>query len=328
MTFLNRMTRMKKLAAFVVYTPLIIGSLGIPFGASAFSIEQLSRESYGDFVVGPGKVEVALRPGETKTIPVVITNRMGETKVFTLETEDFTGSKDPEQTVLLLGQERGPYTLRDFIIPEERSFELENGQRATVNVTISVPEDAEPGGRYGSLLVGTATEQEQGTGGVAGGTAIVTRIGVLFFVTIPGDVVREGSLTSFDTIARQHFFFDTAPITFSLLYENTGSVHLNPYGTITITNLSGERVREFQIEPWFAMPGSVRRRDITWDTDFLIGRYVATAQINRGYGNVIDGSSIVLWVIPWKLVALVFGVLVVMIGLVRLIGSRFEIRRK
>lgn len=300
-----------------------------PYVVKAFSLEQLADETYNDFVVGPGKVEMTLKPGESKTVDLKITNRMGNPRTFNLETEDFTGSTDPEQAVVLLGSERGPYTLRDYIIPEFTTFDLNNGQRATLRVTVSVPADAEPGGRYGSLLISTDNPPSGNLGDITSGAAIVSRIGVLFFITIPGDVDHEGKMVKFDTTSGTHWFFDnTGSVGMSILYENKGSVHVNPYGIISITNISGETVGEIKIDPWFAMPDSLRRRDLTWQRDFLFGRYTATAQINRGYDNVIDTQTVTFWVIPWKIVAAVFAALVVVIGIIRFLGSRVEIKVK
>lgn len=308
----------------------LVAGLVVPSTAGAFSIEQLpANEVYNDFVVGPGKVELTLRPGESKTMDLKVTNRMGDRRMFQLETEDFTGSTDPEETVVLLGNERGPYTLRDFLIPEQSEFELDNGQRATVRVTVSVPADAEPGGRYGSVLVSTVNRPQGSDSGVVGGAAIVSRIGVLFFVTVPGEVHHDGAMVNFDTTSGKRVFFDTVSgIGLSILYENNGSMHVNPYGAIAITNLSGETVADIDVDPWFAMPDSLRRRDITWNREFLFGRYTATATINRGYGNIIDEASVTFWIIPWKIIVSVLGGLILLIGLARFIGSRFELKRK
>lgn len=297
--------------------------------AEAYKIGSLnvSGALYQDFVVGPGKVEIKLAPGGSVTANLQVTNRMGDTRQFKVEVEDFTGSRDPEQTVVLLGDERGPYSLKDFLSFSEPVFELKNGERATIPVTISLPTDVEPGGHFGSVLVSTvsntATSQNVAS-------AVISRIGTLFFVEVPGAVKQDGRLYSFGTQSNKKFF-GSGPIDFRLLYENNGSVHLNPYGEIKIANMIGETVGSVEVEPWFAMPDSLRLREVSWDRPYLFGRYTATASINRGYGDdggIIDTLSFSFWVIPWKIVLAVFGICVVVIFGLRFIFTRFELKRK
>ncbi len=296
----------------------------------AYHIEQLEDDQIrGDFVVGPGKVDVILNPGESKVVNLVVTNRMGEEKVFTFEVEDIKAGTDSEQPVVLLGDSRGPYTLKDYIHIPEMEFTLGHNQRATIPVTISLPPDAEPGGRYGSVLVSVVSKEGDldDENGSTPSSAIVSRIGTLFFVTIPGSTDLEGKVVSFDTINQKHIFTDS-PINFGITFENTGSVHLNPYGELHITNMFGSEVGFIEIDPWFTLPQSLRTREISWNRKPLLGRYTASVKINRGYDNIIDEASIAFWVIPIKPLIFIFIGLFFFFLLIRFIASRFEIKRR
>jgi len=313
------------LIGFVAFSVFIL-----PHSVFGFVIENIgsSGAPYKDFVVGPGKIELEIEPGRTKTAEIKVTNRMGDTRLFKLEIEDFTGSRDPRQTVVLLGGERGPYSLKDFISFSEETFELKDGERATIPVTVSLPTDVEPGGLFGSVLVSTISKRADGSVGNSA-SPIVSRIGALFFVKVPGDVNEDGRLVSLE-IAKRNFLTDSdaESVTFRLLFENNGSTYLNPYGEINVNNMLGETVGTVIIDPWFAMPDSLRLREVSWDKPFLFGRYTATAQINRGYDDIIDTTSVSFWVIPWRLaLGVVLGAAIVIFGL-RFILTRFEFRRK
>lgn len=297
--------------------------------SAEIAIEPLPNlEVYGDFVVGPGKEEIILRPGETRRAFIKVSNRLGEDRRFLIGVEDFTGSKDPEQSVILLGNERGPYSLRDYLFPEATDLIIEHGTRAVIPIIISIPEDAEPGGRYGSVLISTeAPDDGQGGGGAVTGAAIVSRIGVLFFIRVMGDVVEDGSMTAFQTAGDKAFFTKT-PISFELEYTNNGSVHLNPYGTVEIKNLLGDVVGYDELDPWFTLPDSVRKRQWEWGRPLMIGRYVAEANINRGYGDIVDTKHYVFWVLPVKPIAITLGVILLILFLFRFIFSKIEIKLK
>lgn len=312
----------------ILFAVFLVATVIMPLSSKAFSTEELGDKSVvGDFVVGPGKQEVFMNPGETKVVEMKITNRTGEIQKFEMDVEDIAGSRDLRDTVKLLGNERGPYSLRDYMTIEQPKFTLEHAERARVFVTISVPFDAEPGGLYGSVLT-KITSKPAGEGTGAAGAAIVSRIGTLFFVRVAGEVAEDGLLKEFSIGPDDKKFLAGGPVNFHILFENNGSVHLNPYGLITIKNVTGETVGEREVEPWFVLPDSLRLRELGWDRPLLIGRYTATAQINRGYDDIIDESTISFWILPWKLILLVIVILVVLVLLIYFVMSKFEIRKK
>ena len=289
----------------------------------------LGDEVYGDFVVGPGKVELAIKPGESKTIMITVSNRTGVPKVFDLMAEDAKGSSNPNETLVLLGDDRGPYSLKDYVSVPASQFTLGHNQRARVPVTVTIPADAEPGGLYGSLLVSTVTKEatDGGIDGTAPKSAVIARIGTLFFITIPGQVTKDGSLRDFGTAPLKKVYQE-GPLNFGLLFENRSNVHLAPYGEIRIHNFFNEEVGYMELEPWFVLPQSLRLREVTWNRDVLFGRYTATAYINRSYDDVIDERSFVFWVLPWKPLLGIFGALFLLFFLIRTFFKRFEFKRK
>lgn len=315
---------------------LTILILGLTFAfnvrkASAFEIETLPGTAVeGDIVLGPGKIEVWLDPGEKVTKTIYFTNRTGRTVDFLVNIEDFKGSRDPNEGTIFLGEEKGPYSLKDYLHPEVEKFTLEQGQRISLPVEISIPEDAEPGGRYGVVFASALppkieekTEEKEAKPTIG----IISRVGCLFFVRVKGNVTENGFLKNFETKDTKKYF-EKGPITFEFLYENNGNVHLIPYGIIEITNLFGKKVAEIEVDPYFAMPDSVRLREAKWDRGFLFGRYTALASLNRGYQDIIDQKSIEFWVIPWKIILVgILGLLLIVLFF-RWIASRFEIRKK
>ena len=297
---------------------------------SWFKIEKLTGGNIqqGDFVVGPGKAEIEVQPGQTVVREISVSNRISDGRIFELTVEDIGGSDDASDAVVLLGKERGPYTIKDYISFPESTFSLKLGERARIPVTISIPPDAEPGGFYGSVLVSTVrtSEQEEEVSNTPR-SPVIARIGTLFFVTVPGEITTEGQTKEMSLIDNK-WWFESGPIGLNILYHNTGSVHLNPYGELRIKNLFSEEVGFVELDPWFVLPKSLRSRDISWDRELLLGRYVATAYINRGYDDVIDEVSVVFWVLPWKIVGGVFAVVFIILFSIRAFFRKFEFKRK
>ncbi len=295
--------------------------------SSWFRVDDLGKNSnQGDFVIGPGKIEVNLVPGESVTREISITNRISDNRVFEITVEDVTGSYDEGNAVTLLGDEKGPYTLKDYISIPDYKITLDLGERAWIPITISIPPDAEPGGRYGSVLISTIQKSE--VEGNAPNAPIIARVGTLFFVSVAGETEEAGSLKKFETKNEKKWFSD-GPIDFRILFENTGSIHLKPFGEIKIKNLFGEEVGFVEIAPnWFILPKSLRSRDIAWDRELLFGRYTATISIDRGYDGIVDEGKVVFWVLPWKMLTGFFLGIFIIIFFLRYIFRNFEFKRK
>lgn len=280
----------------------------------------------GDFVVGPGRSEITVSPGETVIQEITVTNRISPGRVFNLEVEDITGSADGSKAVSLTGNERGPYSLRDYVSFPEKSITLDLGERARIPVKITVPADAEPGGLYGSVLVST-DRSPQATDENVSRSPIIARIGSLLFVRVRGNAEIGGETKGIQVVGNK-WWFEKGPVPLAITYENTGAVHVNPYGEVSIKNMFGEEVGFVELEPWFVLPKSLRSREFDWDREFLLGRYTVTAKINRGYDNKIDEVSTSFWVLPWKLVAGAFLIIFILIFGIRAFFRTFQFTRK
>ncbi len=300
-------------------------------GTSGLIIKKISDQVFNDFVVGPGRYDAEIIPGECKVFEgqksLLISNRMGRAKTFSITTEDITASTEGDKTISLLGDEVGPYTLKDLISVPTREFTLQHGERIQIPVTVCLPADMSPGGRYGSLLVSVVSDPDDSNIEQAPSSVVVTRIATLFFIATPGENIRSGSLQDFATLGNKKFFTQ-GPINFQIVHDNTGNTHYSPYGILTIKNILGEEVGYFELDPWYVMPNSLRNRQVAWERPALFGRYVAEVQINRGYDNQIDTRQFVFWVLPWKIIAGVFVGIFIFLFMLRFIFTRFEFKRK
>lgn len=293
-----------------------------------FKVEQLSGTvDQGDFVVGPGRAEIEVLPGQTVVFEISVANRISDDRRFELVVEDVSGSEDASRAVVFLGDAKGPQTVKDYISFPESSFTLDLGERARIPVTVSIPADAEPGGYYGGVLVSTIKDDGVDEGAGSARSPIIARIGTLFFITVPGEVVKGGE-TKDVSLARPSWWYEKGPIEMRVLYENTGSVHVNPYGEMRITNLFGEEVGFIELEPWFVLPKSLRTRDISWNRELLFGRYTVTTSINRGYDDIVDEFTLSFWVLPWKVVGGIFLGIFIILFTIRFFFRTFEFKRK
>ena len=312
--------------AFIALVPIL--AFGIVQPVLAMDITDASVDIRNDFVIGPAKTDVIMNPGEKVTRTLSIVNRTDREQTFTIGVEDFTGSRDVKQAVVLLGKDKGPYSLKDYIKPEVSSVKLGSKQRAVLNVDISVPADATPGGLYGSVLV--SSEPSNTTANVDNTSKTISRIGALYFVRVAGAVKEDARVTDF-RMAEGKTVYEKGPFNFEVLFENNSSVHLTPSGNIEIKNMLGKKVKDLEISSFFSMPDSLRSTQVSWDSSFAFGRYSATASVNRGYQESPDQTDVLtlsFWVLPWKIVVGFIIVILIIFFVLRKVFRSFEIKRK
>lgn len=291
--------------------------------AMALQITQTAQPLKGDFVLNPAKVELTVSPGSSTVVDLQITNRDAHTRQFTVSTEDTAGSSDPSVPIVLLGDKVGPWSFRSNLIPEAQSFTLQPGEQAELPVTVTVPPNADPGGKYASVIISNSSPTADGSAG----SQTVARLTALFFVRIPGQAQEGGDLESF--VSSVHgLVTNEDPIQFDILFRNTGTVHLDPNGTIAITNMYGTSVGNITVEPFYTMPQSARDRSINWEHGTLFGRYTATLTLDEGYASTTVVRAITFWVLP--IVYVVESAVIVLVVLLLLFFTfrNFEIRRR
>ena len=304
-----------------------------PSHVFASSIEALTNTpNMGDYVISPGKTELTVNPGDKKIKYLIVTNRFGRDMKFKVEIEDFSGSKNVEENIVLLGQERGPYSLKDYLHPDTKEFVLKHGDRITIPVQIDIPADAQPGGLYGSVIITTDpnfNQDSSSTDVTKGNLNVISRLASLYFIRVSGPVNEDGLLRDFSTDRK---IYESSPIIFKTLFENKGSIYINPYGKVRVENMSGSLVNELTIAPYFVMPGSVRQKEFNLKRDFMFGRYKATLSLNRGYGNIVDEKTIYFWVLPWKIVGgFAVGLILIIwiaFSIIAWFGKNFERKKK
>jgi hypothetical protein len=332
---------MKHKLALHIFVFMAVGVVGLSFFAHPAyavtlatpktSIEQLKVDLKNDFVLEPGKAEIFLNPGDTVTRTVYVTDRVPGSTTFKIGVEDIKGTTDPEQPVLILDGQTGPYSGKTFIVPAINQVTLTFGQRITIPVTITIPLDAPPGDYDSSVLVSNEPSV-MGTGGsdtsASGSLRVISRLGTLIFIRVNGQAKESGNLDDLRIKGPSQLFYDHGPLTFQILFNNDGNVHLVPYGTLTIKNMMGQVVDQLPVDAYFSLPDSIRYREITWNRTTLLGRYTATVHLERGYGGLSDDKTIAFWVLPWKILGGIFAGIFILLLIVVVFVRTFEISRK
>jgi hypothetical protein len=177
----------------------------------------------------------------------------------------------------------------------------------TMAITINVPANGSPGGHYGIIRF-TATPPSLKNSGVS----LSTSLGALILLTVNGKVNENLNIKelSVNKGGKTGSLFQSGPLNFVTRLENTGNVHEQPTGQITVTNMFGKNLATVNINlpPRNILPASTRKFTSALDSSVignkkLFGRYTAKLKVTYGQDKKVVTSTTTFWVIPYKLIA-------------------------
>lgn len=200
---------------------------------------------------------------------------------------------------------------KELVIPPEQTLELP--------FTITVPQNAAPGGHYAAIMISTKPLVDENNK-----TKVQTAqsISSLLFMRVTGDITENSTVRSFRT---SHYLLSKPEATFELRIENKGNVHVQPQGEIKIFNMWGKErgVIPVNQQTLFGnvLPNSVRKYAFTWSSEWSItdiGRYTAVATLAYGVDTrQFMTADTAFWIIPWKFL---LTIIVVVGGFIALVS--------
>lgn len=269
--------------------------------------------------ITPAKIYLSLAKGTTGQSSIIVANPNDFAIDIKLGKEDFVPAVLPGD-IRFVPKSEGATSLVDWIEMDLTTFSLETKIRKEVPFKVVVPEDASPGGHYAVLFFTAVPKEAEGAT-----LSISGRVGALVYLVVPGDVIETGRIVSF----KGPSFVAKGPIKFTTLFENTGTSHYDPRGSIKISSLFKKDLVTLEFPEKTVLPQGRRLIDIIWETEYLIGRYKAELNLADGAGNV-HTATLSFWAFPWKEAALLVGVVAILMLLFKFIASKikFQIVRK
>lgn len=272
--------------SFLIFT--IISLAVTAQKAEAGSAVQLTPTSL-EFEISPGETYInkefrIFNPSHTES-------QIMEPEIMDFFVENETGS------YIFMPEPHESFSLSRWVTISPQKVTLEPLEIQLLTLTITAPEDAEPGGHYAILLTSAIpTNRPEEPEGVAVGA--VGGVGGPLLATVPGEISWEGKILEFGPIP----FRNLGPTTFRVRFQNLGTVHYKPYGKIEIFDFLDNKIDEVEIPPTRVFPQTIRRLETTWERLLLIGKYRAKATIYYGEEGKekTDTAEIEFWGFPYK----------------------------
>jgi hypothetical protein len=300
------------LAVFAVILMALIGA-----GQNAFALS-----------ITPIRFEINGDPGDTVKGEILLINETSFAETYYASYSNFEAQGESGSPAFVDPKEG----LGTWIRTELQEVTLAPRQQKVVPFTVTIPNEAEPGGHFAVIFWGTAPP------GRGGGVAVGAKTGVLVLLSVNGEVREDAGLLNFN-IREKRFWHSTLPVHFEYRLKNDGGDRIKPLGKIIIRNTIFWPTEKLDANPVIGnvLPGSVRKFNVDWIRferpgdyleptglfkkfwgdvsyqwkNFAVGLYSANLKIAYGSGGEESRGSAFFFVFPWQLVLVMLLVIAV-----------------
>jgi hypothetical protein len=241
-----------------------------------------------DIALSPARLELVMKPGMEQTVVVnVIYSAEGEDpRPFRLIAylNDWSLSKEGDLQFHKAGTM--PRSACPWIIYSPVEMTALPGRVHPIRVTISVPQDAQPGDHTAVLFIEARPDNIKLKQNVK---EIRTRfrLGAIFYVMVP-ELTRKGSLEDLRAEATKD------GILILPTFKNEGNSHIRPLHSITITDRNGAQVVDIRdMEHMSVLGGSEMKMPILIKEELPAGTYQVRYRVDLGDGSkeLIEGRT-------------------------------------
>ncbi len=277
--------------------------------------------------ISPLLTRINVAPGESWSGEVEIFNSNDKDLQFVVFVQDFRGGD--EGRVEFINKEEIEKSLdegKDFLLSQwidinRQMITIPANESKALPVTINIPENAGPGGKYATILAAIKSPEDAFTGT---NLIVSPSVGSLILLNVRGDVIEDAFLREFST--RRTLYTDPE-VGFNVRLQNIGNTHIQPRGDIKIYNQWDKIVESILInhntEFGNVLPQSERGWNFQWDgreSFFEMGRYKATLTLVYGEeASQVISKDIYFWIVPLNLILGLLGIVLFLLLIITLV---------
>jgi len=267
--------------------------------------------------VSPVRSDIQIKPGESKKVQTVVTNLTKASITVKPIMNDFVAGDERGTPALILDEDKfaPTHSLKRFMKPLP-NITIEAGKARQVDVVITVPKDAQAGGYFGAVRFAPTTPDGGGQVNLSGSVAS------LILLTVPGPVEEKLTLTDFDIQQggkSGSFFQSSNDLQATARFTSASNIQVGPFGKVSVkqgdkvvydTDFNNKTPRDM------ILPDSARRWDFPLKNIGSFGYYTVNATFTYGSKNQTIEVEKSFWVVPWIVIAVAVGGVLVLILLI------------
>lgn len=291
-----------------LYLALIVASLVLGFSTTTFAM-----------TITPVRYEIQGDPGQTVVKEMTIINEESAPVTYYSSFANF--------------EAQGETGSASFVEPKddigtwmhtENSVEVGPGEQKTIQFSIDIPQNAEPGGHFGVIFWGNSPEREEDGKQLS----VSAKTGLLVLLSVKGDVKEGGGVLDFITKDNK-FWYNSLPVSFVYRFKNDGGDRIKPAGKIQIRNTVFLPAKKLDANPMNGniLPASTRKFTVDWINytepkdapvvtgkiksffhralyqwkNFAVGLYSAHLNLTYGTKGETASKTVYFFVFPWQL---------------------------
>jgi hypothetical protein len=249
------------------------------------------------YQISPPVTTLSLDPGTSTRQTIKVTNLTDKQLTLQLDKRNFV-AKGEEGEVELVDNANPLYSLAPYFTLSQPTVTVPPRGTSQVQYVLSIPKDAEPGGRYGSVTFNTIAEKLPNG---QSGASVQQELAALIFLRINGAANEQLKIASFTTAKS---FAEYGPVNFTTRIQNLGNVHEKPTGQIVVKNMFGFTTAKVSMDEKNVIPGAIRKINTTLNKKYLFGTYNATLTLQNGTIQTLTAKTS-FTIIPYKLLGII-----------------------
>lgn len=242
--------------------------------------------------ISPQILDLTANPGEPQSSTFRLTNVSESSVAIRAIPKNFTPRG--EEGAVDLTEDDTSYSLARWMSVTPSEATIQAKKTLDFVVTFDIPENAEPGSHFGSVVFQTIPPENDEN------NALVSQeIAPVILMKIAGDVTETAEIEEF-TSDKSLWSNETA-VVFSSRIKNTGTAHFKPTGQIVIKDTFGKEVATLPLDKKNVLPDSIRAIETEWQIDgFKIGRYTAELTVVYGENDEIRTATTSFVIFPYQ----------------------------
>jgi len=264
----------------------------------------------------PPKVELKGDPGQTLKATLKIRNDSEQTQNFSITVEDFVVLDSKGTPIPVTTTAGNRWSLKNWITaPTDIPVDSKGVQ--ILDISIKIPMTALPGGHYAMITYTPNAEAKPGdlkqTGNV-----ITSRVGTLIYVTVSGPVNEKADITKFSVPK----FTEKGPVEFSGSIQSLSDIHVNPKGSITISDPLNKKIADITVDAGNIFPETTRDFSAIWNQKWGWGQYKADLNLAYGTAGHVITATAFFWLFPIRLVIYLLVAVISILTIIVLLNRR------
>ncbi len=234
----------------------------------------MSAQNTTEIAVTPAVVDIPVEPGMSFDSAIRVRNGSDQSLPISVIAQSLIVDDEPLGSI-----NRGRYDVSSWIRFKSSSLLLEPGGSQLVEFTITVPQDASPGGHYAQINM-RALQLEKEL--VSDNTTIIfPEVSVPVILTVPGEINEDVLIVNTDLVPT--IISPGSQLQTEVVIENNGNIHNVVRPELFVFSDDSEKPFLYTSEPSVILPQTTKTVPIDWTAPALSG--VVRAEIRMTFGT-------------------------------------------